>query len=121
MGVELEEGKMSKHTPGPWKVDRGGIEAVLDGESVQVANMSRTRWCGELSVKTKALAAKFKSLESGDACLIAAAPELLRMVKRVLGMHECKNNGLYNGEAILSESVADELRGVIDKAEGKAK
>ena len=51
--------------------------------------------------------------------LIAAAPELLRMLNRVLAMHECKNNGAYNGEAVLSESVAFEIRDTIEKAEGK--
>ena len=48
--------------------------------------------------------------------LALAAPKLLSKVKRVLAMHESKNNGAYNGEAVLSESVADELRSVIAEA-----
>lgn len=43
--------------------------------------------------------------------------ELLKLLKRILAMHECWNNGAYNGEAILSESVADEIRFLVRKTE----
>lgn len=80
---------MSKHTPGPWKVNpaRNGLDAyVLDskGESVALTEMP-------------------------DAYLIAAAPELLgalREAASILGLH-----GQYVAQV--------RARAVIAKAEGK--
>lgn len=40
-------------------------------------------------------------------------------LSRILGMHETGNNGYYNGEAILSESVADEIRALLGLPLGK--
>lgn len=37
------------------------------------------------------------------------------LLRRILGMHESKNCGAYNGEAVLSESVADEIRDQLEK------
>jgi hypothetical protein len=61
----------------------------------------------------------------GDSCHHALGAEVVRLrksegvllaqLKRILAMHDCKNNGAYNGEAMLSESVADEIRTVITR------
>jgi hypothetical protein len=32
------------------------------------------------------------------------------LLKRILGMHECGNNGAFNGEAMLNQSVVDDIR-----------
>lgn len=42
-----------------------------------------------------------------------------QQLSRILGMHETGNNGYYNGEAILSESVADEIRAILGLPLGK--
>jgi hypothetical protein len=36
--------------------------------------------------------------------------KLAKLLSRILGMHETKNCGAYNGEAILSQSMVDEIR-----------
>lgn len=46
--------------------------------------------------------------------LIVKAPEMALLLRRILGMHETKNCGAYNGEAVLSESVADEIRRLVE-------
>ena len=78
----------TKHTPGPWKVESGSIEAKFKGHTLQVALMARTEFCGELSEQEKAVAKAFRATKEHDARLISAAPELLEAL-----------NGLYEDTA----------------------
>ncbi|KGQ19876.1 hypothetical protein LF41_2383 [Lysobacter dokdonensis DS-58] len=56
---------MSKHTPGPWEVDAYG-DVIANGEDV-------ARLASECQYQV------------GDALLIAAAPELLALVRECIG------------------------------------
>lgn len=54
-----------------------------------------------------------------NARLIAAAPDLLAILERILGAHDTKNNGAYMGEAVLCHHYAETARAVIAKARGE--
>lgn len=75
--------EQARHTPGPWRVDGAAIEAKFGGKIVQVAMMGRTRWCGDISEKTRRMATEFRKLEAADAHLIAAAPALLEALRNL--------------------------------------
>lgn len=83
-------------------------------ESGKLSNSSKYgKVCGSLMVQ----GAGVEDPKLVPANLAAVADKMLAKLKRVLAMHECGNNGMYNGEAILSRSVADELRRLIAEAE----
>ena len=95
---------------------RASPEPVEDGE---YAVLVLRKWVkGELTTQREVGRVKWPSPAEFAALRVAAqGADLLRMLKRVLAMHECGNNGMYNGEAILSGSVADEIRAAIAKAQ----
>lgn len=86
----------SKHTPEPW-TDGDGL-TVLGGPDAHHQIV-----IAEVYVP-------------GDKAIIKAAPKALTLLRRILGMHETNNCGAYNGEAVLSESVADEIRDLLAEA-----
>lgn len=82
---------MSRHTPGPWKVDPKHDEHVITEDSLTVASMDIFR--------PDALA---------NARLIAAAPELLEAARAIL---QCREDGTFGpdgqqGFKMLAEAVA---------------
>lgn len=71
---------MSKHTPGPWNVGRHQIYGLpIESANIQVAFVSTEKRYIE------------SPLELADARLIAAAPELIKLVRAF--MHEHETNG----------------------------
>lgn len=54
-----------------------------------------------------------------NARLIAAAPELLEALRRILYAHDTKNIGASMGEAKLCDAYADQARAAIAKATGE--
>ena len=85
-----------QHTPGPWK-------------AVKLELASKVFW--------KAMCRDGNLPETeANARLIAAAPELLAALERILIAHDTDNCGVVNGEAILSHSFASQARAAIAKA-----
>ncbi len=88
---------MNKHTPGPWEVSFNGkgtwtIEEV-GGNHQYVARTERQQ----------------------DARLIAAAPELLEHLKKLVGHLDARDAAQYHG----STEIVKQARVAIAKAEGK--
>lgn len=69
--------KMSKHTPGPWKA----YDEFIYGDNSKTIAELRTYQSGEMPWQA-------------NARLIAAAPELLEMVRKL--MPYCENSSLYD-------------------------
>jgi hypothetical protein len=87
----------TKHTTGPWNAadtgnHQGMIIAEQDGATVAV------------------------TYDAKDARLIAAAPELLETLQRILYAHDSAGNGAAMGEATLCPAYANMARQVIAKA-----
>jgi len=76
------------HTPGPWTFHGSSINATIDGETVQVASMNRTRWGGNLTERERNLHTQHANAEEADRALIAAAPELLEALKVIAERYE---------------------------------
>lgn len=99
--------KTGKHTEEPWKVDKSEIVGQFNGEPIQIALMSMTRWTGSTK-RERELREKWEVETLANAQLIASAPELLLMLKR---------NTPYLPEGSLARLEAEAL---IAKAEGRA-
>jgi len=56
-----------------------------------------------------------------DACLIAAAPDLLAALKNALGGMCIGEGGLYGSSYTCGQDVIDEIRAAIAKTEGVAR
>ena len=80
------EGGVVSHTPGPWRV------STVDGDPWEVQSKDRT-------------IVNVESATMADACLIAAAPELLSLLKR-----------LWEWDHLIP--LGGEMKDVIAKAEG---
>ena len=95
------------HTPGPWHVDGYSTDCVIympEGES-HVSKYKHLAKCGTADGYWR-----------GNAILIAAAPELLRVAKRLV--HAAS---MEPGQDRLAafQIVAEEARAVTAKAEGR--
>ena len=88
---------MSKHTPGPWFVSPAAVEGREDV------------FCSE---REGTIA---QNARPADAALIAAAPEMLDLLKWTLGTLE----GPHPEGVSAKNLYGDRLRGIIAKAEGK--
>lgn len=89
---------MSKHTPGPMRVDRiasGFRIAGPSNETVALMHMGNGR-------------------AEPTALLFAAAPDLLAACKRLVESWTVNGEGIYHGV------VANQVRAAIAKAEGQA-
>lgn len=81
----------AKHTPGPWILTESPVHYIGDGlETYEISSETKRQWIAH-------------TLELADARLIAAAPELLSMLKKL------------SSESI----VRQEVRDLIAKAEGR--
>ena len=113
---------MSKHTPGPWKTDiRSGIAVVYFGpENTEACidgipnNRRLAEFHGEYHEDIGCW--KLGPRDEGNACLIAAAPDLLTAVSRFVEYYKSCPGRLGNGQARKS---LDEFEAAITKAEGR--
>lgn len=95
---------MSEHTPGPWKI-RPIIPDPDDGVSIE---------CAIVAADTSTVATVHEDFDAdapNNACLIAAAPDLL---EAAIAMRELFWDGLGRGEA--EQAVWNRLRAAITKA-----
>lgn len=88
---ESAEKGTPKHTPGPWTAERhGGVTAVVDGRRVQVAAaMGQGPMYGPSETDVVAI-------QSANARLIAAAPELLEALRCLQAAIVGEVNGIPN-------------------------
>ena len=91
------------HTPGPWAANISELEASSSLVSVRTENGGYLI-CSDAGYQ--------------NAPLIAAAPDLLDILDRILRAHESGNNGSVMGEAVLCQSLAIRAREAINKAKG---
>ena len=97
-----------KHTPGPWHI---GVRTYYAGRDVYGPHGQAVA-VAELKLLMHPLEAE------ANARLIAAAPELLALLKRILYAHKTGNCGVVTGEATLCGQFESAARDVINKAEG---
>ena len=107
------------HTPGPWQVaERLGLPVIMDGDGFHVADVIERRGVGR----------GFSPETTGNARLIAAAPELLEALVELLaqvqplvvGLSE-RDESLPDGECVLGGSELSALKrasDAISKAKG---
>lgn len=85
------------HTPGPWKLDASGC--LKAGErGLHLGTFSESAGLGQQA--------------AANAALIAAAPELLRHLRRLVA-------AIDRAPANFADGLADEARAAIAKAEGQ--
>ena len=90
---------MSKHTPGPWEIDKQDI-------------FGRSETGGRMFVCTW-------STKKANACLIASAPELLDALKLArLGLEEMIEGGRCGETFVAAALTLDKINAAIAKAEG---
>lgn len=109
----------AKHTPGPWR--HNGLERSKP--HVHDEQKAVAVWAGETPVALcKWDVGRYGPVDDetadANARLIAAAPDLLVILKRILYAHDTGNCGASMGEAILCRSYAEHARAAIAKAEG---
>lgn len=120
----------TKHTPGPWQMGQVHNDAphgtLYNAHSIfpQGATLSTPSiaqvaglYCGKDA--DTLLTLQGLTEEYANARLIAAAPELLDILSKILRCHESGNNGAYMGEAVLCEYFAAAARAAILKATGE--
>lgn len=99
---------MSKHTKGPWE-----IHTAQNGRTIfQIGPCAPEEYAGSAWLDV--------SME--DARLIAAAPELLEALERLVSDFESEIHNEYDGTSMLSARLAecDYARAAIAKARGEA-
>jgi len=107
--TKRETGEQIKHTPGPWAIwaDEGSYTSIC---SVYGAGVDIRHILCVASVKRV-------TEEQANACLISAAPDLLKAAKAKLAdCGDCKDAALMPGEVCSDECAA--LVAAIAKAEG---
>lgn len=106
---------MSKHTPGPWKVDDKTVGRYA-GVNIETCLLDRVASAGHSPFE---LAEK-----QANARLIAAAPELLGWLKAVVRQMEYerpKAEKIYTNGFTGLFGMQENLEAIIAKAEGKNK
>lgn len=97
-----------KHTPGSWEVEGSSIMAVFEDQEVQVACISPTSWSYPDGGKTHRLREQSKA----NANLIAAAPELLEELERLVRYYEPNETRPEAvGKIIWAKQAIDKARG----------
>lgn len=100
---------MSKHTPGPWTV----TYTTPSGFPLRIETAEN------LPVHIAEMVTVNNNLYD-DACLIAAAPELLKALKEMVELFESEIHNEYDGTSMLDKRLAeaDFARAAIAKATG---
>ena len=110
----------TQHTPGPWQfndLDASIWPGPMGSRRAPVATVfTAAQPESELSQESD----HFTPEEAANARLIASAPDLLAILRRILAAHDSKNNGAVMGEAVLCPMFADIARAAIAKATGGA-
>ncbi len=108
----------SKYTPGPWKVttDRHGRPTMVFSVS-RGKGVAKTAWDGYAEQSDKEAAE-----EAANARLIAAAPDLLEALKKLLESEDLDiyPSSIECGYEFDAEKWAEAARAVVAKAEGRA-
>ena len=111
----------TQHTPGPWRAETNRspltIARELDHLPAAQGGHRQFRDIAEVYVEDKGDGAPE---DYANARLIASAPDLLAILRRILAAHDSKNNGAVMGEAVLCPMFADIARAAIAKATGGA-
>ena len=102
----------AKHTPGPWTY---GMQTGFNDLHIISAKQGKLR-IAELDPFDRLMTEEI----AANARLIAAAPELLEALARILYAHDTNNNGAAMGEANLCSFYATMARCAIAKAKGEA-
>ena len=109
----------TQHTPGPWRAETNRspltITRELDHLPAAQGGHRQFRDIAEVYVEDKGDGAPE---DYANARLIASAPDLLAILRRILAAHDSKNNGAVMGEAVLCPMFADIARAAIAKATG---
>lgn len=123
MATTLPDSRTAPHTPGPWFIDGGLIEAP-NGER---ANGEPRRWLiGEICAGTGAASERLpsKSQQKANARLIASAPELLEALRDAAHDLEYIGNRPWRlrseGDKLVALERAKKIRSAISKASGGA-
>ena len=98
----------TKHTPGPWIVAKRNPLKVMNPSSVMFVADCDANGGGPAR----------DEMCRANAKLIAAAPELLSILARILYAHDSRGNGAAMGEASLCPAYAEQARATILKATG---
>lgn len=96
---------MSEYTKGPWLVNKDNVTSPMG-----IICTVRNKNTGVLYRDDAA---------DANAKLIAAAPELLDCLERILNASESDNNGAYMGEAVLCKYFTTMAKSIIAKAKGE--
>lgn len=113
---------MSKHTPWPWRVINGvscrRVESECGSPVTIIYNHQEYNGepCGSITSQDKS-----EEELAANANLIAAAPELLAVLKSVTSMSQCEEGtvkGTTSAKYWFSQSTMNEINAVIEKATG---
>jgi hypothetical protein len=106
------------HTPGPWATE---ASINTDASDLVIVTKDYEYRIADTYVPSHhdGMAVPIEEAEA-NARLIAAAPELLIALDRILRAHESGNNGAVMGEVTLCEFFVDTARAAIAKAKGEA-
>lgn len=106
-----------KHTSGPWNVverSGSGVQVEWGDEPNEVRPVCVMRW-------TDGLRPEVEERVSADAHLIAAAPDMLAMLQKILsgierGKLEDQTLLMRDGEEVVTQSLSSRIREIIAKA-----
>jgi hypothetical protein len=106
---------MSKHTPGPWATDEADHDAPYQDIKIKAGKHRTvcTVWIDDAPVRD------FNAEQAANARLIAAAPDLLEALTKLLDMHERCDAG-FAPHVELRFAIRDMARAAIAKATGGA-
>lgn len=104
----------AKHTSGPWIVssDRTAVLALTP------VDMDNQQPCPKVVDCASGYDAMEYDEAKANARLIAAAPDLLAALERILYAHDNHGNGAAMGEAVLCQHYASMARAAIAKSTG---
>lgn len=104
----------AKHTPGPWFTRRDGFSTVYVEARIGGGWLQEVAACGPTSKTTQ---------QEANACLIAAAPEMLEAMQAAIDCEMVPVSSAADGGAVRHSrqvQVADMIRAAIAKATGGA-
>jgi hypothetical protein len=106
-----------KHTPGPW---------VISGDEIHDKRMKRDEhgaWIGDRPNRIATIDYMPTSEGTADAniALIAAAPDLLGALERLVFLHGCEQEGLESGKPSATDwmNAVHAAESVIQRAKGE--